>query len=419
MSTISPLPSNEVQRLARLRALSILDTPPEPRFQRIVSIARRLFRTPMAAISLVDSDRQWFKAAEGLSVNQTARTDAFCSYTILRDTPLCVLDASNDPRFEHNPLVAGCEGFRFYAGAPIEVDGLKVGSLCVIDRRKREAGDMPTQDALATLADLASLAGDIMRQHEIEIAARAAEDAHHSFLNLLNHEVRTPASALLGYLDLLREEGVPESDRTAAVDGIDRNTRQLVALMDDLIELMQIETGAGRAAAIDVAPDAILRPLLRDFGERAAAKDVLLRLGSSVPPDFLVRSDPRRLRVVWAHLLANAVKFTSRGSITVRTWTERDTGQGAILAFEVADTGIGLVRSVEGGRTVALTETEIEELFQPFVRRDAGMARRYGGLGAGLPIARHIARLGGGDVRLRANQSGGTIATARVRVEIA
>lgn len=111
-----PIPPDEQQRLAVLRSLHILDTPPEERFDRITRTAQRLFNVPIALISLIDAHRQWFKSCQGLPVSETPRGISFCGHAILADTPLIIPDALLDPRFADNPLVTGEPRIRFYAG---------------------------------------------------------------------------------------------------------------------------------------------------------------------------------------------------------------------------------------------------------------------------------------------------------------
>ncbi|MDO8903217.1 GAF domain-containing protein [Hydrogenophaga sp.] len=137
--TVAPLPRNEARRLDALRSLLILDTPPEERFDRISAFAAKEFDVPIALVSLVDRDRQWFKSNFGLEVCETPRDVSFCSHAILKPEPLVVPDALRDPRFADNPLVTGHPFIRFYAGAGLRLPyGQVVGTLCVLDRRPRE-----------------------------------------------------------------------------------------------------------------------------------------------------------------------------------------------------------------------------------------------------------------------------------------
>ena len=135
---IPAIPANESSRLAVLRSLKILDTAPEERFDQITRIAQRAFRLPIALISLVDAQRQWFKSCQGLCARETPRNLSFCGHAILDDVPLIVPNALDDPRFYDNPLVVGEPNIRFYAGIPLTVlNGYRIGTLCVIDQQPR------------------------------------------------------------------------------------------------------------------------------------------------------------------------------------------------------------------------------------------------------------------------------------------
>jgi PAS domain S-box-containing protein len=137
----APVPpaSDEAGRLAALRACGIMDTPPEQEFDDLVLLASRICGVPIAAISFVDADRQWFKSTVGLAATRTPRDVAFCDHTIRGRGLLVVPDARQDPRFAGNPLVIGDPRIRFYAGTPlVGADGQAVGSLCVVDRVPRE-----------------------------------------------------------------------------------------------------------------------------------------------------------------------------------------------------------------------------------------------------------------------------------------
>ncbi len=151
----SLIPANEPQRLARLRSLGILDTLPEKAFDDISALAQMICGTPVALISLVDQDRQWFKSRIGIEMHETSREVAFCAHAILDQNHVMVVeDLRQDPRFSNNPLVTGAPDARFYAGAPIVTeDGLALGTVCVLDTkaRKLEAAQV---DALQRLSSL-------------------------------------------------------------------------------------------------------------------------------------------------------------------------------------------------------------------------------------------------------------------------
>jgi GAF domain-containing protein len=159
--TPAPIPAHDAERLRALRELLILDTPPEERFDRIVTFAADEFDMPIALITLVDAQRQWFKARVGLAACETSREISFCGHAIVQSELFEVLDAALDPRFADNPLVVGDPFIRFYIGAPLALPGgATVGTLCLIDTQPR-AFDAMDRAILGTLRDLvvAELAG--------------------------------------------------------------------------------------------------------------------------------------------------------------------------------------------------------------------------------------------------------------------
>ena len=146
-------PPDEDERLAALRSLSVLDTNAEERFDRVTRLAAASLSTPIALVSLVDCERQWFKSAFGLEARETSRESSFCAHAVASGDPLIVPDTLKDPRFSDNPLVTGPPHIRFYAGYPIFVHQHCVGTLCVIDDRPREIG----RDEQTILRELAGL----------------------------------------------------------------------------------------------------------------------------------------------------------------------------------------------------------------------------------------------------------------------
>jgi diguanylate cyclase (GGDEF)-like protein len=158
---VPPTPSNESARIDTLRALHILDTSPEERFDRLTRLAKRLFGVPIALVSLVDTNRQWFKSCVGLSASETSRDVSFCAHAILGDEILMVPDTLADERFHDNPFVTDEPNIRFYAGCPLKVaNGSKLGTLCLIDVKPRDLD-----------ADECALLRDLARMAEQELAA--------------------------------------------------------------------------------------------------------------------------------------------------------------------------------------------------------------------------------------------------------
>lgn len=164
---VDPLPHNETSRLQALQRLGIMRSGQSPEFDAIVEVAAALFDCPVALVTLVDEDEQWFKARRGVDFGGTGRDVAFCRHTILGPEPLIVPDALADERFHDNPLVTGASGVRFYAGCPLTLDGEHMlGSLCVIDTKPRT----PSQAQIDQLRRLATAVEGLIQSH-----ARAEE----------------------------------------------------------------------------------------------------------------------------------------------------------------------------------------------------------------------------------------------------
>lgn len=150
------LPSNEPQRLKELASFEVLDTDPERNFDEIVDLVSKLLDVPIALVSLVDEDRQWFKAKVGLDAEQTGRDISFCGHVVADGQPLIVEDASADERFFDNPLVTGDPKIRFYAGQPLRTrDGSILGTLCAIDSQPKQLNSLQ-QEILRVLCNQAA-----------------------------------------------------------------------------------------------------------------------------------------------------------------------------------------------------------------------------------------------------------------------
>lgn len=149
-------PANEPFRLAALHALPLLDTPPEADFEAVVQLGRALFAVETCLVTLVDGDRQWFKARAGLAATETPRDISFCGHAILQDEVFVVPDARQDIRFLDNPLVTQPPFIRFYAGAPILLpNGYTIGTVCIFDPQPRDGLGQADKALLRNLAELA------------------------------------------------------------------------------------------------------------------------------------------------------------------------------------------------------------------------------------------------------------------------
>ncbi|GAW40439.1 Blue-light-activated histidine kinase [Brevundimonas sp. SH203] len=203
---------DEADRLAALKRYGVLDTTPEAAFDDLANLAARLCEAPMAAVSLVDAERQWFKAEVGLGVPQTPRPVSFCAHAMVSDQPLIVTDARLDPRFADNPLVTDAPHIRFYAGYPLKTpEGAPLGALCVLDHHPRPQGLTELQ-ALA----MQTLATQVMTQLELRRALLERDRSEKTA------QMAIEASAYVGAWDWdIAADSVAADARFARMYGVD------------------------------------------------------------------------------------------------------------------------------------------------------------------------------------------------------
>lgn len=268
----APKPADEAQRLQALRSLEILDTPAEYDYDRIVEMVTTLCEVPIGMVTLVDADRQWFRACRGLSVTQTSRDVSFCAHAILQDGVFEIPDTHLDPWFADNPLVTGEPHIRFYAGAVCRgPEGDALGTLCLIDhqpRRLTSAQRQLLEQSAAHVSLLLSLraatqrirALEAERRAEQEAARQAREAARRAMWaqsDALGHAaqmLRTPLNRLLGIAQALRTDPtLGEAPRALATELLDQGWA-LVAGVDELVRSASQEGEEGAAAEAPVLP---------------------------------------------------------------------------------------------------------------------------------------------------------------------
>ncbi len=517
---------DETRRLESLRALQLLDTPPEAAFDRIVRLLAMSLDVPIAFLSLIDEERQWFKARVGLELEETARKDSFCRYTIQEPEALIVEDACADARFVDNPLVLGSPQIRFYAGVPFHApDGAPVGSLCAVDvaPRRLSPDELRLMQDLRDLAEMelvrrqwrdvvdgfreseqrwrilsdgnrdaviihqdgvivdvnpqmakwlgypdAEVLGRLVAHFVTPASRRAVEAASHAhtrfqyeatFVNAhgeavpaellsypitwrnaparlavirdltvqrqlqrhleaardqavetarikaellanLSHEIRTPLAAVAGMAEILGETLLGDTQRFY-VDSISRATTQLLAILNNALDLSKAEHGR---MELDLAVDsavAISESVIDLMAPPALQKGLDLQL--AIDPDVprQVRVDAVRIRQVLANLVGNAIKFTPSGHVRLTLRMASDS-----LLWTVIDTGIGI------------DQIQQERIFQPYVQADASTGRHYGGTGLGLALCRELVTLMGGELRVESAVGQGSCFSASIPTEI-
>ena len=378
--------SPEDARIAALHRLDVLYTPREQRYDDIVHLAAHICDAPIALISLLERDHQWFKACVGLSVDQTSRDVSFCSHAIAQvdlDRVFVIPDATKDPRFCNNSLVTGPPHIRLYAGAPLVTsDGHALGSLCVIDSKPRDLTDRQ-------LKALQVLARSVVAQLELRrsvLTAEAASSAKSEFLARMSHEIRTPLNGVIGIADILLCKGGLAEGQLRHVNMIKTSADTLLTLINDILDFSKIEAGKLELNCIDFEPRKVVDEVVEMLAPKALGKGLgfFSQIAAGIP--VRLRGDPDRLRQVLINLANNAIKFTQAGEVIVKIQMEGADITHPALRFAITDTGVGIPAD------------RLDRLFKSFSQVDASTTRQYGGTGLGLAIAKQLIGLMEGEI---------------------
>ena len=405
----SGIPADEAHRLEVLARYQLEENAPEEAFDRLVDLCARIFDVPIAFISLVEHQRQWFQAARGFELAETPREIAFCNYVICRGDPLVVSDTRQDARFADHPLVNGPPHLRFYAGVPLVVeDGVRIGTLCLGDRQPRtlpDGGLQTLQELAAMVVDEFELRRANQRLEEERVRAeRAATElrranlelqqareeaergnrAKSQFLSSMSHELRTPLNAVLGFAQMLEQDPhEPLSQRQLGyVEQILGGGRHLLSLIDDILDLARVEAGRVVLQPEWVAPRTLIDQCIELLGPMVADTGVQLSAHTLGDAPASIHADPQRIRQVLFNLLSNAVKYNRPGG---RVDLELASPAPGRVTFRVRDTGPGI--PIERQR----------EVFHPFNRLGLESSQ-VEGTGIGLVVTRRLVEHMGGEI---------------------
>ena len=386
----APLPADEAERLLTLCALRLHAGSPDPAFDAVTRLASLHTGCPVAAVGVIEADRQWFPARVGLPLAGIAREFAICSHTILGDGVLVVADAGLDPRFAGSPLLALAPPVAFYAGVPICVGGRRIGSLCVMDHRPRTL----SVEQIGALRELATLCNALLEARlRNKQAAESAQRAKSEFLSRVSHEMRTPLNAVIGFTQLLRlaPEGSGPAQVAQYTDHVLRASEHLLALINDLLDLQRVDDGRLALQCKPLALQAVVGATFELLQPLADSQGVALQ--NQVDASAWVTADAQRLRQVLLNIVSNAIKYNRFGGWVCITLLPGNAGQ-VVLAVE--DSGSGL------------TQAQLTRLFQPFERlghESSGIE----GSGLGLVIARRLVEEMGGRLTLSSVPAAGTL----------
>ena len=386
----APLPQNEDERLAELLSYDVLDTEAEQLFDDLTALASQICETPIALISLIDPNRQWFKSRVGLDAEETSRDIAFCSHAILQSDVFEIPNATLDPRFHDNPLVTGAPDIRFYAGAPlITPSGHAIGTLCAIDSKPRKLTE--TQKAsLQTLSKSVVAHLELKRKNrELERTSQFKSD----FLSYVSHEIRTPLNAINTFSQLLEGEAQKlnlPSSFTTPLSHVSQSGERLLEIVNSVLDIKQIEAGKMRVMPRAVNTKDFFTHLFSLTKIRAEDSGIVFSTSiDDAVPDSLFFDDTKFGQVA-LNLLSNAIKFTNHGK-SVKAQVKYKNGK---VIFNVIDQGIGM------------SDDDQKRLFTPFERMEN--ARQISGTGLGLNISKRLVELMDGSIKVSSKLNHGT-----------
>ena len=393
-----PNPPDEDERLANLREYAILDSLPETAYDDLVTLAAEICQTPVAQISLVDADRQWYKAEYGIRVpgGQTARQDSFCSYTILNKVdPLIVSDLRADARFRGNRFVTGDPRVVFYAGVPLcSPEGHALGTICVLDQQPRtmtpgqvSALQRLSRQVVQLLELRRSLATSQRRLREREYAYRLLRD----FSHIIAHDLKAPVRNIRQAAEMLREDlaGVLPAEQDQLFGMIESRAADASRMIEGVLRYSKV------ARSVQVVKEAVaVGPLVQRIAESVGNGRCPVHYTGTVEEAF---TSPIALAHILQNLIGNAVKFNDRPDATV--WVQGDLAENGELVFSVRDNGPGIPAE------------HLEAVFRLF--HSAGDDSR-GGHGVGLSIVRRLVEDLNGNIAVESELARGTIFTFRL-----
>lgn len=399
----APIPENETDRLQKLHDYEILDTATEQDYDDIARLVTEICNTPISTISFVDRDRQWFKAGIGVSSRETSRDVAFCAHTILGDDIFTVHDASADPRFDDNPLVTIDPRLKFYAGVPlITPDGYRLGALCAIDRKPRTLTAQQEEGLRILARHVVDLLELRRSRKELEIQNQQLtelSDMKSRLMSIMAHDLRSPIATLHSFMALFDSGDLSREEQRKVIADLGKVLDSTRYLMDNVIGWASRSLENTRFQVSEIDLEQFARELTESLHHEAERKSnaLVVEISPAARDRRVVRSDLNILVFVVRNILANANKFTARGTITLRIDVE-----GNATRFVVADTGVGM------------SDATRASLFDWSTR--SGKPGTSGEKGAGLALlfCHDFVRRMGGTLTVESSPGAGTTMTGSV-----
>ncbi len=369
----------ESEGLAALKRYQILDSEPEPAFDRLTKLAASLFKTPIVTLTFAADGCVWNKSTVGLASFEHAGMSEFSMHAVERSGILVVEDASTNPQFVDNPLVKSAPFLRFYAGTPlITPNGQQIGTLSIADAS-------PRSDFSATDADrLQDLAAMVIEQLEFQLKRPnwgQAKKKGFEFFTTMSHEIRTPMNGVLGMAELLLITDDLSDRHRHRVEIIKRSGENLLSMLDHIIELAKIETAEGTEETSSFDPLEIVHDIHNQFQSKDIGKTIELNL---IKGRLDIIGDAPRFRKLFTYFLNSALATSAEGPIRIAL-VARPVAGGKIQArFEIKNANID--------------SDMIERMLATFERDDLISTGSFSETDLGLLICKKLCEAMGGDI---------------------
>ena len=387
------IPHNENDRLIALNSYSILDTLPEKEYDEITYLASMICNTPMALVSLIDKDRQWFKSFHGITENETPREFAFCAHAInQKDFPLIVTDLRDDERFQDNPLVTSDPNLVFYAGVPlVNPEGYPLGTLCVLDVQPKQL----TSEQLNSLKILSNqvmklleLRKSIILSHKNNRILKSKNKALDKFVSIAAHDIKSPMHNISALSNILLEDyaSTMHPEAIEIIELMNTSVQHSTNLIDGILDYSKDPSGISEQREF-----INIKTLILNIKELLVNQDNV-KLSIDVDNGLSVFMNKTVLHQIFSNLIFNSIKYNHQDLIKIYIEV---TDSDSELKFSIKDNGPG-IKSEDRKR--------IFKLFSTTTNKDRN---GFHGTGIGLATVKNLVQSLGGKISVVSKEGEG------------
>lgn len=386
------IPHNETERLRELRRLNILDSEQEKDFDELVELASIICGVPISLVTLIDTDRQWFKSKKGLDVDSTHRDVSFCGHAINDDDVFIIENAVADKRFYDNPLVTDDPNIRFYAGMPIKSEnGFNLGTLCVIDSKPKKLSEIQIK-ALKVLGGQASKLIELRdKKNELEIKNEKLESLNHlnnRITSIISHDLKGPINSLRAYMNSNYIDANKHEDLAQLFPLVKSNLNSLNELVENLLEWSRSTNDVNFT---EVGVRELVLEVCYLFEGNALEKNIEINY-EAVNNDVQVVADLAMLRFIMRNLINNAIKFTENGEVKVET--------------EITENNQVIIKVIDNG--VGISSDLLERIKLKDKKVSTKGTRNEKGTGLGLQLIREFLSIHKSDLKIESEENKGS-----------